>query len=164
MILGVIQDDDFASNVLEHIINVQVDPIWKRHYTMELIQGKIQCEYRILIGATMLSLPNLQKRIQGIKYVSESIRHARLPYMQYKFMTSQDVLQMLRDLQVMGLVFGEQTHFQIVHRSQDLVRLFFNEKDAEITREEVDMIWNVCSKQGQQIKLEVYKVILEVLR
>ena len=34
---GVIQDDDFASNVLEHIINVLVDPIWKRHYTMELI-------------------------------------------------------------------------------------------------------------------------------
>ena len=84
--------------------------------------------------------------------------------MQYKFMTSQDVLQMLRDLQVMGLVFGEQTHFQIVHRSQDLVRLFFTERDAEITREEIDMIWNVCSKQGQQIKLEVYKVILEVLR
>lgn len=26
------------------------------------------------------------------------------------------------------------------------------------------MIWNVCSKQGEQIKLEVYKIILEVLR
>tara|TARA_B110000285_G_scaffold175314_1_gene196633 strand:- start:695 stop:1060 length:366 start_codon:yes stop_codon:yes gene_type:complete len=37
MVLGVIQDDDFASNVLEHIINVLVDPIWKRHYTMEMI-------------------------------------------------------------------------------------------------------------------------------
>lgn len=68
--------------------------------------------------------------------------------MQYKFMTSQDVLLMLRELNVIGLVFGEQTHYQIVHRSQDLVWLFFNEKDAEITKEEIDIIWNVCSKQG----------------
>jgi hypothetical protein len=26
------------------------------------------------------------------------------------------------------------------------------------------MIWSVCGRQGQQIKLEVYKVVLEVLR
>lgn len=34
----------------------------------------------------------------------------------------------------------------------------------EITKQEIDQIWSVCNKQGQQIKLEVYKVILEVLK
>lgn len=63
MILGVLQDDDFVATVLEYIINLLLDPIWKRHYTMEMIQGRIQCEYRLLIGSTLMRLPNLQKRI-----------------------------------------------------------------------------------------------------
>lgn len=51
-----------------------------------------------------------------------------------------------------------------MHRSQDLVKLFFSEKEEEVTKEEIDLIWNVCNKQGQQIKLEVYKVILDVFK
>jgi hypothetical protein len=68
----------------------------------------------------------------------------------------------LRDLDVMGQIFGEHTHYQLVHRSSDLIRLLFNER--EIKEGEIDMIWNACSKQGEQIKLEIYKIILEVLR
>jgi hypothetical protein len=49
-----------------------------------------------------------------------------------------------------------------VHRSQDLIRLLFNEK--EVRESDIDAIWNVCNKQGQQIKLEIYRIILEVLR
>jgi hypothetical protein len=45
-----------------------------------------------------------------------------------------------------------------------LVKLFFSEKEEEVTKEEIDLIWNVCNKQGQQIKLEVYKVILDVFK
>ena len=63
---------------------------------------------------------------------------------------------------IIDLIFGENTHYQIIHRSQDFIRLFFNEK--EIKDEEIDMIWSLCSKEGQQIKLEIYKIILEVLR
>ena len=59
-------------------------------------------------------------------------------------------------------VFGENTHYELVRRATDLIRLFFNEK--EINESEIDMIWTVCMKQGEQIKLEVYKIILEVLR
>ena len=59
-------------------------------------------------------------------------------------------------------MFGDGTHYQLVHRSQDLIRLLFNEK--EITNDEIDLIWNATQKQGQQIKLEVYKLVIEVLR
>ena len=120
-----------------------VDPIWKRYYTLEMI-NKIQCEYRLEIGTTLLCLPNLQKRIQGIKYINEAIRAVKQPYSQHRLMNNKDLINHLRELGVIGHVFGENTHYQLVHRSQDLIRLFFNEK--EITESEIDMIWNVCSK------------------
>jgi len=68
----------------------------------------------------------------------------------------------LRQLSIFDHVFGENTHFQLVHRSQDLIRLLFNEK--EIKESEIDMIWLVCNKEGEQIKLEIYKIVLEVLK
>jgi hypothetical protein len=77
-------------------------------------------------------------------------------------MNTQDVILELRRLGIITLIFGENTHYQIIHRSQDFIRLFFNEK--EISEQEIDMIWNLCNKEGQQIKLEIYKIILEVLR
>jgi hypothetical protein len=129
-----------------------------------MVQGKILCEYRIRVGAALMSLSNLQKRIQGIKYINDSIKHVRQVYNQNRFLTSSQVIVMLRELDIFKFVFGENTHYQIVHRSQDMVKLFFSEKEQEITKEEVDMIWNVCDKQGQQIKLEVYKVILDVFK
>jgi hypothetical protein len=131
---------------------------------MEMVRGKILCEYRIYVGAAMMSLTNLQKRIQGIKYINDSIRHVRQVYHQARFLTSSQAIVLLRKLKIFDSVFGENTHYQIVHRSQDLVKLFFSEKEEEVTKEEVDLIWNVCTKQGQQIKLEVYKVILDVFK
>lgn len=123
---------------------------------------KIACEYRLEVGTALLQLSNLKKRIQGIKIINEAIRAVRQAYAQHRLMTSKELIGRIRQLDVMGQVFGGNTHYQLVHRSQDLIRLLFNEK--EVDESEIDMIWDVCLKQGQQIKLEVYKIILEVLR
>ena len=114
------------------------------------------------IGVALLGLANLKKRILGIKSINEAIRAVRSPYAPHKLLSNKDVIAALRELGVMEHIFGEKTHYQQVHRSQDLIRLFFNEKD--IKESEIDMIWDVCGKQGQQIKLEIYKIILDVLR
>lgn len=158
---GILQEESFEIRALEQLIDSFVDPIWRRFYTLEMI-SKIQCVYRLHIGRSLMSLSNLKKRIQGIKYVNEAIRSVRQAYQQHRLMTSKELIQKLRELDVMEQLFGEGTHYQLVHRSQDLVRLLFNEK--EIRESEIDMIWNVCVKQGQQIKLEIYKIVLEVLR
>ena len=162
LIIGVLQNDNFKANYLEYLINTLIDRIWKRHYTMEMIVGKIQCDYMLQIGSSLMMLSNLQKRIQGIKYINEAIKQVRQPYQMYKYMNTQDVIVELRRMGIINLIFGDNTHYQIIHRSQDFIRLFFNEK--EIKEEEIDMIWNLCNREGQQIKLEIYKIILEVLR
>ena len=51
---------------------------------------------------------------------------------------------MLKKLGVFKNMFGENTHFQLINRSEQIIKLFFNEK--RITPEEIDMIWNVCTK------------------
>jgi hypothetical protein len=44
------------------MINKLVDPIWKRHNTIEMT-GKILSNYQIGIGAALLSLSKLERRI-----------------------------------------------------------------------------------------------------
>ena len=92
------------------MINMLVDPIWRRYYTLEML-GQIQCEYRLEIGTTLLRLPNLKKRIQGIKYINEAIRAVRQVSAQQKAPTSKEMIATLRELDVMGQVFGEHTHY-----------------------------------------------------
>ena len=36
MIIGVVQDDTFDRSLLENLINIIVDPIWKTYYTKEM--------------------------------------------------------------------------------------------------------------------------------
>lgn len=55
LILGPIQDDSFDSSILEIMINLLVDPIWKRYYTLEML-NKIQTDYRVVIGKALLGL------------------------------------------------------------------------------------------------------------
>ena len=62
-------------------------------------------------------------------------------------MNTQDVIVELRRMGIINLIFGDNTHYQIIHRSQDFIRFFFNEK--EIKEEEIDMIWNLCNREGQ---------------
>jgi hypothetical protein len=59
MILGVLQNDSFKALSLEFLINTLIDPLWKRHFTMEMIVGKIQCDYMIQIGSSLMRLSNL---------------------------------------------------------------------------------------------------------
>ena len=65
-------------------------------------------------------------------------------YQHQKLISNKDLIARLRKLGVMEAIFGENTHFQLVNRSADIIRLFFSEK--EIRESEIDMIWNLCEK------------------
>lgn len=161
VVLGAVQLDDFDSKVLEDMVNHLVDPIWKRYNTLEM-SHKILSFYQLEIGAALLLLTNLQRRIQGIKYINEAIRTVRATYGPHRLMTVKELIQVVRRLNVVEQVFGKRTHFQLIHRADELIKLLFNEKD--ILESEIDMIWDTCRKQGEQIKLEVYNIILDVLK
>lgn len=69
----------------------------------------------------------------------------------------------MRRLGVFENVFCENTHYQLVTRSDQLIRLFFNAK--VVISEEIDMIWAVSNKLGHvHIKFKIYKIILDVLK
>ena len=77
-------------------------------------------------------------------------------------MTVKDLIQIVRRLEIVEHVFGKNTHLQLIQRSTDLIKLLFNEKD--VLESEIDLIWDSCTKQGEQIKLVVYDIILDVLK
>lgn len=143
------------------MLETYVEPTWRRQHTLEYV-SRTQVLYKLWVGSALMNLKNLTPRVVGIKYVSEAIRLVRQAYQPHRGMTAKELISELRTLKVMDAIFGETTHYQLVHRSQDLIRLLFNEK--EVQEADIDVIWNVCEKQGQQTKLEVYRIILEVLR
>lgn len=59
-------------------------------------------------------------------------------------MNTKELIWMMRERNVIDTVFGESTHYQIVNRSADIIRLLFNEK--EITESDLDLLWNLCHK------------------
>ena len=58
------------------MINRYANMIFRKHYTLEM-DAKIQNMYRLRVGGALMKCQNLQKRIQGIKYINEAIRHVR---------------------------------------------------------------------------------------
>jgi len=72
IIIGVIQDEKFDKQMMENLINYLIDPVWKAYYTTEMIQ-RILNIYRVEIGASMIKLTNLQKRIDGMRHISYAI-------------------------------------------------------------------------------------------
>jgi hypothetical protein len=76
---------------------------------------------------------------------------------------AKELVDIMRRLGVFENVFCENTHYQLITRSDQLIRLFFSEK--VVLPEEIDLIWAVCNKLGHiHIKLEIYKIILDVLK
>jgi len=64
---------------MENMIEALVEPVWKRWYTLEAI-NKRHLLYKLFVGASLLTVSNLKKRIQGIKYVNEAIKNVRQAY------------------------------------------------------------------------------------
>jgi hypothetical protein len=62
IILGPLQADDFAAGDVENMIDNLVKPTWSRVYTIEHM-NRTECIYRLKIGAALLSIKNLKKRI-----------------------------------------------------------------------------------------------------
>lgn len=116
LVLGPVQLDAFDSKVLADMVNQLVDPIWKRYNTLEM-SNKILSYYQLEIGAALLILTNLQRRIQGIKYINEAIRAVRAPYGACRLMTVKELIQVIRRLNIVEQVFGKRTHFQLIHRA-----------------------------------------------
>jgi hypothetical protein len=110
VVLGPLQAEGFDASVLETMIDQQVEPTWRRVYTLEMVT-ETQCRYRLGIGASLLCLANLKKRIQGIKYINEAIRSVRGAYQPHRGLTSKQLIAALRELGVMGHIFGENTHY-----------------------------------------------------
>jgi hypothetical protein len=94
-VLGPLQARDFDPTVLDMMVDTFVDPTWRRHYTLEMVNRK-QCLYRVAAGAALMRLANLRPRVAGIKLVSEAIRSVRQAYVAHRGIGAKDLIAELR--------------------------------------------------------------------
>ena len=104
----------------------------------------------------------LEYRLQGFRYIKQAITDVRVSINNQasKHRTPAQLVKIVKEQGIFELIYGQRTHFELLKKSTALMKLLFSEK--AIGEHEVNMIWDVCIKQGQQHKLEVYQVILEV--
>lgn len=103
-------------------------------------------------------------RIQGFRYIKQAINDVRQHHHNINAprpRTTAALVKIAQELGIFELIYGQRTHFELVKKSQSLLKIMFT-CDA-IKEREVDMIWDVCMKQGRQMKMEVYAIIIDVL-
>lgn len=109
------------------------------------------------MGSNLLKHEVLEKRIFGIKIVSDFIKSTRI---YGKNVTQTDVFQQIKKLDVFNEVFApDKYHSQIVNRATELMRIYARENAIE--QEEADLLWQTMQKD-EFIRIEIYQMISEV--
>ena len=105
------------------------------------------------VGSSLLNYSNLEKRILGIKIVTDQISNSR--YIATN--KSDEVMADLKRLGVFERVFsGKNFHLQIVQRAEDLLQIYAFEN--ELTEEHIDILWE-ASQTDETAKIEIFKMI-----
>lgn len=110
-----------------------------------------------LIGCSLLKLENLEKRILGIKLVSDQI--SSLPYLQESIKKKEEIVQDLIELNAFQIIFSSKNyHLQILQRAEDVLRLYA--QTQSLTPELINILWET-RQMDETACISVYGIIGE---
>jgi ubiquitin carboxyl-terminal hydrolase 34 len=136
------------SNIMEFVL--------KRLHTIPEKAAIIE-DLHLKLSLKCFESPYLEKRIQGLKGILESIKSFRYPNWQHNASNAL-VDWILRNNIIQG-IFGTKGHHQLIQRSSEILRLLSNEN--ALTEEHLEMIWSATERSDDESKMSVYKVVGE---
>lgn len=119
-----------------------------------------------------LSSKNLNKRIQGISFLTNLIeavmrKDARLPKenkteeeMIFEIATSNSVLAFIKENKVLDLILGDNIHEEIIRRSLPVFKLLANKKQLDTGC--FDLLWKTMMEKHESISQKVEELICEI--
>jgi hypothetical protein len=78
-----------------------------------------------------------------------------------KFVSAESLKQWILDQKVLDIIFGENTHVEIVKRSSSLI--MFLAKEGALPNEVVDLVWRCQIGKHEDMVRVVYSTIQEIL-
>ena len=112
---------------------------------------------KISLAMVLLKSELLERRIQGIKIISELCRSIHIFHFD---MNKIYLLNQLKIPQIIEEIFGKRSHIQLVQRSSEI--LIFLMANNKLSKLELSFIWSCCDRD-EQLRIEVFKVISDAV-
>jgi len=130
-----------------------LEALLSRIYTLKG-RNEIMMKVKMQIALSLLNSELLERRIQGIRIISELCKISR------QIPRSNSLNNLLPAQKIVEEIFGKRSHIQLIQRSSELLAYLMS--NSNLTETELNVIWDCCGRD-EQFKVEVYKVITEVI-
>ena len=147
---------DFNKEKLDIVI-FYLEALLKRVYSIEEKNELIET-FTLEISLKSFQTPYLERKIQGLRGISDAI--SRVKYSKELESQNHDLVEWVKNHDIISEVFGPKGHFQLVQRCGEIITLLSNSGD--LTREQLEFIWNSAQKQDEDMRQSVYKMLAEI--
>ena len=151
----------FIKSQILHDALIQIENLMRRVYTAKT-KNELLIKLRVDISISLLSVDQLEKRIQAIKIIAESCKAAkesREACQPTHLPTANDSIvlsKILKFPRIIDEIFGKRSHIELIQRFTEILK--FIVQNSKITKRDFNIIWECCT-QDEQSKVEVFKVL-----
>ena len=117
------------------------------------IEGEIELKYAF----KKIKTTNFEKRLNGIKLLNNFINKIKK---QNNNKVLENICREIKKSKIIDEIFGANYHSQIISKSTDLVKLFFEFKIAD--KNDLKLIWSCTQKGDSEVKKIIIKLLIEL--
>ena len=140
---------DLRKDFLERIVN-SVENFLKRFKTTEEIAEIIET-FQLKMAIRRLKCQTIERRVNGVQYIadicSRTRRHQGYAYT-VKFITPDFLMKWIEDNKLLQLLFGNESHPQLMKQSVDILKFICTESTLKI--DHLDIIWEAMERAAKK--------------
>ena len=134
-----------------------LESLLKRVFSIETKNELIE-HFSLEISLRSFQTPYLERKIQGLRGISDEI--SRVKFSKTGDSQNSELVKWVKTHNIIEEVFGSKGHFQLVQRCGEIVTLLSN--SGELSREQLEFIWQSAQRQDEDMRLSVYKMLAEI--
>ena len=112
-------------------------------------------EINLTLALKMIKSSVFDKKIQGLKSISEQIKNSSDENEQ------KNIIKIIKDNDIIKELFGNNYHTQIISKSNEILQLMA--KNNEITEDEIKLIWSLTDQGDLETKMTIIKLLSDLI-
>ena len=141
---------DLRKDFLERIIN-SIENFLKRYKTAQEIAEIVET-FQLKMALRRLKCATIERRVNGVQYIadicSRTRRHTGFGYTT-RFITPSFLMKWIEDNELLKLLFGNQSHPQLMKNSVDILKFISTESKLKI--EHLDVVWSAIDRAASKV-------------
>ena len=112
-------------------------------------------EINLTLALKMIKSSVFDKKIQGLKSISEQIKNSSDANEQ------KNIIKIIKDNDIIKELFGNNYHTQIISKSNEILQLMA--KNNELTEDEIKLIWSLTDQGDLETKMTIIKLFSDLI-